>query len=194
MKLEAGKTYVFKNEECKDEYIRFPINHQYYKKFYKDGFTLERITHGGAGIIKGVVVITIDFEEIKLFKEKETKKEIKTYIGNVRDWTGLKLGDVLVSVKNKNAKIIWCGDVVCLANKGGLIYGNLLSDFVLESEYEDYIKSKPLELEVNKQYKTKKNGTIELIHHSEISGWVVKYSDGSVHIHPDYHLRSMITE
>lgn len=71
MKLEANKTYVFKDDECKKKYLKTCIsNGILLKRFYEEGFTLEEVGMGsGAGYIYNNIVIRSG--EIHLFKLKE---------------------------------------------------------------------------------------------------------------------------
>lgn len=70
-KLEAGKTYVFKDEQSKEAYLSGWGGHncKLYTLYYKEGFTLEGLSCLNNGWIENKVVITK--KEIKLFKLKE---------------------------------------------------------------------------------------------------------------------------
>lgn len=67
-RLEAGKTYIFKDEEVKVKYL-YETKETDCGKLYNDGFTLDKIDGKGNGILNGIIVI---FEhEMNLFKEKK---------------------------------------------------------------------------------------------------------------------------
>lgn len=69
-KLEAGKTYVFKDDETKQAYLCGSYkNLEYFKNRYSEGFILEYVNNYSSGIIDGESVIGAD--ELHLFKLKE---------------------------------------------------------------------------------------------------------------------------
>lgn len=75
LKLEVGKTYVFRDETCKRRYLGFYslwVSHLI-KLFYKDGFTIGAVAQDGSGCIEDKVVITP--REIKYFKLKDDQPE-----------------------------------------------------------------------------------------------------------------------
>lgn len=73
MKLEVGKTYVFKSHKDKEDYIAgSPLNSQLYDNYYRGGFTILGISPRGAGRIVGFSVIFPD--EVKYFKLKEEEQ------------------------------------------------------------------------------------------------------------------------
>lgn len=70
MKLEAGKTYVFKSEQDWLDYVNnHPTNHGLVNKYFAGGFTLEEVSILDRGVINGTAVI--NNSEIKYFKLKE---------------------------------------------------------------------------------------------------------------------------
>lgn len=73
--LEVGKTYVFKDEECKRKYLtRNSVNQTILNRFYKDGFILESTDHQGRlGCIEGNSVI--NYPELRFFKLKEESSQ-----------------------------------------------------------------------------------------------------------------------
>ena len=77
-KLEAGKTYVFNDEDAKKAWLsKYPINKLQYDSFYNNGFTLEHVYKGIQGEIGQRIVIGSD--ELKYFKLKgeETMQQPK---------------------------------------------------------------------------------------------------------------------
>mgnify|MGYP000489024634 CR=1 FL=1 len=72
MKLEAGKTYAFKDDAARDEYLtNHCTNRINVDSHYKDGFTLDRVDDQGCGYIGDSWVM--DESEYHLFKEKESE-------------------------------------------------------------------------------------------------------------------------
>ena len=72
MKLESGKTYVFKDDACRDEYLtNHCTNRINVDSHYKDGFALDRVDDQGCGYIGDSWVM--DESEYHLFKEKESE-------------------------------------------------------------------------------------------------------------------------
>lgn len=69
MKLEAGKTYVFKDDAAREEYIKLSENA--FNSYYKDGFKLTEPSLNERGWVGGCLVISPI--ETRLFKEKESK-------------------------------------------------------------------------------------------------------------------------
>ena len=68
--LQAGKTYVFKDDECREKYLNNHEQNPYiFQKYYEDGFTIEKIDPDGEGCIGGM--IAIDTGEHRFFKLKE---------------------------------------------------------------------------------------------------------------------------
>lgn len=71
LELEAGKTYVFKDEAAKGSYCNCNrVNAKYFDTFYKEGFTLEHVDSDGDGWV-GHKVVIVQFSEGKYFKLKE---------------------------------------------------------------------------------------------------------------------------
>lgn len=71
--LEVGKTYVFKDDECRKAYLA--NNYQNYmitENHYHDGFKIQCIDDDGDAIINGIIVISLSDGERNLFKLKET--------------------------------------------------------------------------------------------------------------------------
>ncbi len=69
MKLEAGKTYVFKDDAARDKYERGHIkNKSLIGDYYRDGFTLDFGSERG-GLCGSALVITDD--EAHIFKESK---------------------------------------------------------------------------------------------------------------------------
>ena len=74
MKLEAGKTYVFKDDAARDEFIsNDTCNRGIVKDYYKDGFLIESVTSEFEAVICADNFAGIDKSEFHLFKEKESK-------------------------------------------------------------------------------------------------------------------------
>jgi hypothetical protein len=72
MKLEANKTYVFKDGTAETTYFNHsPGNKIYFQCFYRDGFTLETVLENNEGWINEKCVIGIG--ETQYFQLKETK-------------------------------------------------------------------------------------------------------------------------
>lgn len=79
MKLEVGKSYVFKDDASKDEYIKNDSGNNFnVDNYYNDGFKLIAIDYMGSGYTvdslgSGYTVdsLVIDYREIDLFKESE---------------------------------------------------------------------------------------------------------------------------
>tara|TARA_R110002020_G_scaffold206854_1_gene412252 strand:- start:215 stop:604 length:390 start_codon:yes stop_codon:yes gene_type:complete len=80
MKLEAGKTYVFKDDAARYEYIDRYIDRHEYNKFilknlYVDGFTIDFVKEHGGAMVDGMVVFNDEiyhlFKESKLFDISE---------------------------------------------------------------------------------------------------------------------------
>ena len=70
MKLEAGKTYVFKDDACMDEFIaECPVNQRIYNDSYRGGFLISNIDSEGADIEGDGYIYSYEY---KLFKEKES--------------------------------------------------------------------------------------------------------------------------
>lgn len=103
-KLEVGKTYVFKDDESKQQYIN-----QYYRnvdlisKHYKDGFTIDCLDEDGDGLISGSSLCVIVCREIKFFKLKE-----ENVMTNKFDKSMLK--DGMVVVTREGEKYLVLGD------------------------------------------------------------------------------------
>ena len=92
-KLEVGKTYVFKDEESKQEYIdRHDRNVDLISKYYKDGFTIENIDEDGDGEVNGSTAGVIVSKEMKYFKLKE-----ENIVTNKFDKSMLKDGMEVIS-------------------------------------------------------------------------------------------------
>lgn len=76
-KLEVGKTYVFKDEQSKQDYLEnYTGDISKLKSCYDDGFTLTRVNSNGSGFTGGWNVITrcvINKNNIKYFKTKGGK-------------------------------------------------------------------------------------------------------------------------
>ena len=67
--LEVGKTYVFKDESCAEEYLNNKIqNKGYFQEYYWGGFKINR-GWNNCGFINGLLMIASD--ELKYFKLKE---------------------------------------------------------------------------------------------------------------------------
>lgn len=77
MKLEVGKTYIFKDESCKDNYLsRFHCNRDLLREYYLSGYTIDSLSTSGSGrVCNGSFVIAAS--EIKYFKLKEENKMLK---------------------------------------------------------------------------------------------------------------------
>lgn len=68
-KLESGKTYVFKDEEAKRQWLSANTsNRELTNRYYLNGFTLSRVYNSGQGIVDYYIVI--DINEIRFFKLK----------------------------------------------------------------------------------------------------------------------------
>lgn len=77
MKLEVGKTYVFKDESCRWGYFnKYKGNRDRYNKVYRGGYTLDHVSGGGLrGDVEGLITICSD--ELGYFKLKEENKMLK---------------------------------------------------------------------------------------------------------------------
>ena len=110
MKLEAGKTYVFKDDAARDEYLKQSGNRAVFDKNYNDGFSIGFISdYGGIGF--RVDDLLISFDEIELFEESKpfdiSEYESETlYIDTDVDGVNLKVSgtatadDVKMMVKH----------------------------------------------------------------------------------------------
>lgn len=72
MKLEAGKTYVFKDDTARDEYLNSYMNNTVCINHYNNGFYIESVNYLGDGFSREAKVLLIDKSEVGLFKEKES--------------------------------------------------------------------------------------------------------------------------
>lgn len=69
-KLEAGKTYVFKDEEAKRAYLlNDSDNLRVFDNYYDDGFLIDAYNENRGGCTEGTILISIF--ELKYFKEKD---------------------------------------------------------------------------------------------------------------------------
>ena len=75
MSLEVGKTYVFKSDEDRDEYLLSSLNKMYFDECYDEGYNITRLFYGIHGMTDGR--LTISDTEIKHFKLKEENKMLK---------------------------------------------------------------------------------------------------------------------
>lgn len=70
--LEVGKTYVFKDDECREKYINnHACNKAIVDRYYKDGFKLDSVEAGVGYHNECIVVIDSSTNEHRLFKLKE---------------------------------------------------------------------------------------------------------------------------
>lgn len=77
--LEANKTYVFKDDECREKYINnHPINSRIVDQYYDNGFTIENVDPDGEGCLKGVIAINTG--EHRLFKLKEPSTQSDNHV------------------------------------------------------------------------------------------------------------------
>lgn len=77
-KLEAGKTYVFKDEDAKEAWLsRYSCNKQQYDLFYNNGFTIEYVYKGIQGETGQRIVIGSDELQYFKLKEDETMQQHK---------------------------------------------------------------------------------------------------------------------
>lgn len=88
--LEANKTYVFKNDECRGKYIRSnPCNKGFIVNYYDEGFTIEGVDSDGDGYIGEACVIGSCVGENHLFKLKEPSTQsdnpVETTVINVEE-------------------------------------------------------------------------------------------------------------
>lgn len=88
--LEANKTYVFKDDECREEYIN--IHHDninYINDHYNEGFTIDWVDSDGDGCVEDRIVIGNYHKEHRLFKLKEPSTQsdnlVETPVINVED-------------------------------------------------------------------------------------------------------------
>ena len=89
--LQVGKTYVFKDDECREKYI---ISHNCNKNildtYYKEGFTIDTVDKLNTGYCNEViVVIDATTNEHRFFKLKEPSTQsdnhVETPVINVED-------------------------------------------------------------------------------------------------------------
>lgn len=74
--LEAGKTYVFKDDECREKYINnLYINKELIEAYYDEGFTIEWIDSDGDAYVEDRIVIGAYHKEHQLFKLKESSTQ-----------------------------------------------------------------------------------------------------------------------
>lgn len=101
MRLEAGKTYVFKDDECKDNYLNgYPSNLILYTKYYKEGYTLDGVDDNTGWIKDEQENMRLDIileHEVELFKEK-TVEVSKKYIQSLKAKEAI-LKDSIVETK-----------------------------------------------------------------------------------------------
>ncbi len=113
MKLEAGKTYVFKDDAARDEYLEDGRFNILVDSYYEDGFLLDHIDKDGFGCVidhYGDAVEIISPFEIGLFKEKEL---------NPFDISEYEFSDSIgVGTVQPDGK----GDLVVNLNKGSWIH------------------------------------------------------------------------
>lgn len=125
-KLEVGKTYVFKDEQGKQEYINLHYrNADLISKYYKDGFTIDCLGEDGEGMISGSSMWVIVSKEMKYFKLKE-----ESVVTNKFDKSMLKDGMVVMFRDqshhlSKGRHLVLAG---VLVNQSGIIYINSFSD------------------------------------------------------------------
>ena len=122
-KLEVGKTYVFKDEQSKQEYIlRYCWNLDLISKYYKDGFTIGNINEGDGTAIGSIARVIVS-KEMKFFKLKE-----KNVVTNKFNKSMLKDG-MVVMLRNQN----------CAHAKGRLL---VLNETIVDKEgylsFSDY--------------------------------------------------------
>ena len=78
MKLEAGKTYVFKDDAARDEFLKTDrFNRAVFKDYYDSGFRIVKVDVDGDGYVfsenhKDFRHVIYN-SEVYLFKEKESK-------------------------------------------------------------------------------------------------------------------------
>lgn len=77
--LEAGKTYVLKDDEYKEDYIlSSPTNSYNIQRFYNEGFKIEGDYFNGGGYIEGRIIIgTLEKKYFKLKGENDMKEFTK---------------------------------------------------------------------------------------------------------------------
>lgn len=77
MKLEVGKTYIFKNEDRKNIYMGLnPFNKSRVENYYRNGFKIKDVSENGRnGGLKDTFSWLIIENEIHLFKEKEEEEK-----------------------------------------------------------------------------------------------------------------------
>jgi|TARA_A100001518_G_C1227290_1_gene80716 hypothetical protein len=78
--LEADKTYVFKDDECREKYIQSHFqNKNYIKYYYDEGFNIQSTyKNGRGGIINCVNIIEPSLDEHRFFKLKEPSAQTET--------------------------------------------------------------------------------------------------------------------
>lgn len=127
-KLEAGKTYVFKQEGSIADWLSGHVtNKLYYHTLYKEGFTIEEVYDSGyKGCIEGHVVIGSD--ELKYFKlkEEETMQRPKHIRPEDRVTITTTYGELAVA-------LTLLGEVSCESNEGLILYKRILELF--DTEY-----------------------------------------------------------
>lgn len=126
-KLEAGKTYVFKDEDAKEEWLsKYSCNKQQYDLFYNNGFTIEYVYKGIQGETGQRIVIGSD--ELQYFKLKEEK--IMQQPKHLRPEDEVTItttyGELAVA-------LTLLGEVSCESNEGLILYKRILELF--DTEY-----------------------------------------------------------
>ena len=77
--LQAGKTYVFKDDECREKYINGNYrNRSYICEYYDEGFTIDYVDEDGDGRVNERNVIASCLNEHNLFKLKEPSTQTET--------------------------------------------------------------------------------------------------------------------
>lgn len=102
--LQAGKTYVFKDDECWEKYLNNHEQNPYiFQKYYEDGFTIEKIDPDGEGCIGGMVAIDTLKGEQHLFKLKEPSTQAETSSNEASEALSEEL--LIVEYNELNSKV-----------------------------------------------------------------------------------------
>ena len=106
MKLEAGKTYVFKDDAARDEFLKTDrFNRAVFKDYYDSGFRIVEVDVDGDGYVfsenhKDFRHVIYN-SEVYLFKEKESKPfDISEYEFSDSCIAGVECLDGVIEIHN----------------------------------------------------------------------------------------------
>lgn len=122
-KLEAGKTYVFKDEDAKEAWLsKYSCNKQQYDLFYNNGFTIEYVYKGIQGETGQRIVIGSDELQYFKLKEDETMQQPKPIRPEDEVTITTTYGELAVA-------LTLLGEVSSESNEGLILYKRILEIF-----------------------------------------------------------------